>query len=192
MNGEDTGYLIYLALFLVFIGGSFLYSQRDRLGQSAQQAAIWALIFLGAIVAYGFKDTITGQLYPSTALQDGTEITFRKASNGHFHAGLTVNGQFVDFIVDTGATALVLNMRDAARVGINTEDLAFTGTARTANGITRTARVRLDEVRIGSIVDEGVVASVNEGQLDSSLLGMEYLSRFGEIRIAGDTLTLQR
>lgn len=192
MTGDDRAYMIYLGLFLLFIGGSYMYSQRGKLTQSIQQALIWLLIFSGIIVAYGFKDTLTAQLYPNRAITDGSEMTFRKSRDGHFYALLEVNGVPIDFVVDTGATNLVLTREDAAKVGIDVDDLAFTGRAYTANGVTGSARVRLDQVRLGDIQDFDVRAAVNEGEMFSSLLGMDYLSRYGEIRITGDTLTLER
>jgi aspartyl protease family protein len=55
-----------------------------------------------------------------------------------------------------------------------------------------TARVWLDEVRLGDIADTGVPAVVNGGEMPGSLLGMTYLDRFREVRIGGGALTLVR
>jgi aspartyl protease family protein len=55
-----------------------------------------------------------------------------------------------------------------------------------------TARVRLDEVRLGPIADRSVPAVVNGGEMDGSLLGMSYLDRFAEVRISDGELVLQR
>ncbi len=193
MNADETANIIYLLILLLFVGSYFVYGQRDRLGQTALYAAIWGLVFVGVMIAYSFKDTLTGQLFPSAAIEqsDGA-IVFRKANDGHFHASLTINDQPIEFLVDTGATNLVLNKRDARKVGINPDTLAYLGRAYTANGVTGSASVRLKKVEIGSIEDRDVAASVNEGNLDTSLLGMDYLSRFGEIVIKGETLTLRR
>lgn len=192
MSGDDTAYLVYLGLLLLFVGGYFLYDARERLSQTMQYAAIWGLIFAGVIIAYGLKDTLSQQLYPSAAAEFGNEIQFQKARDGHFHADLIINGQAITFLVDTGATSLVLSRTDAERVGIKTNRLAYLDRVNTANGVTGSARVRLDRVQMGPIDDRDVAASVNEGELSTSLLGMDYLSRFGEIRIRGDRLTLIR
>jgi aspartyl protease family protein len=103
-----------------------------------------------------------------------------------------VNGTPVDFVVDTGATDMVLSREDAARIGLDPGDLAYTGIASTANGQVRTARVRLDEVSLGGITDRGVTASVNAGEMSGSLLGMSYLHRFERIEIANGRLILER
>ena len=98
-----------------------------------------------------------------------------RAFDGHYYLTLDLNGVPVDFVVDTGATDMVLTRADAARIGLDPDALAYTGVAGTANGQVRTARVRLDEVSLGGILDRNLPASVNEGVMDTSLLGMSYL-----------------
>ena len=105
---------------------------------------------------------------------------------------LEVNGTPLRFIVDTGASDIVLSAEDAARAGLDTDRLAFVGVARTANGTVSTARVWLDEVRLGEMVDSSVPALVNGGEMSGSLLGMAYLNRFSEVRFGGGTVTLVR
>ncbi len=76
--------LFYLALLGMVIASGVFYNYRDRLGTALQHAAIWVLIFLGATIAYGFKDQLTSQLYPDTArsVNDRT-IALRQADDGH-------------------------------------------------------------------------------------------------------------
>ena len=98
----------------------------------------------------------------------------------------------VDFIVDTGASNVVLSQQDAERVGIDTDTLIYGGRASTANGEVRTARVMLQDVRLGELDEGSLRAFVNEGELDSSLLGMSYLRRFGRVEITPNMLVLER
>lgn len=193
MTGDDTGRLIYLILLGCVVGSYFFVSGRKNLGETARAASLWVFIFLGVIVAYGLwndvKDTVLPQQSVSAA--QGV-IEAPRRSDGHFYLTLHVGEVPVEFVVDTGATDVVLSLQDAGRVGISQDELIFSGQASTANGIVRTARVRLEDVRVGEI-DEGTVrASVNEGELDTSLLGMSYLQRFGRIEIKGDRLLLER
>jgi aspartyl protease family protein len=92
--------------------------------------------------------------------------------------------------VDTGATDMVLSHEDARRAGIEPEALTYLGSADTANGVVRTARVTLDEVAIEGILDRNIDAVVTDGALDSSLLGMNYLHLFSRIEIADGELIL--
>jgi aspartyl protease family protein len=190
---DSLARLLYLGALLLFVGGFVLWGSRRRLGRNLRDLAIWALILAMAVIAYGFRDTLRQQLVPAAMVQTGPGVVeLRRGSDGHFHANLEVNGQRVRFMVDTGASDVVLSRRDAERVGLDPDGLAYLGTARTANGTVATATVRLGLVQLGEIRDTGVRASVTEGGLDSSLLGMSYLDRFSSIEISGDTMRLRR
>lgn len=195
MSADDTASLVYLLLLLLLVAGSYLVVSRGRLGQVLTQAALWALIFLGMIAAYGLWPDIRTAILPSQAAvvtPEGAAVSVPRAINGHYYLDLRINGTPVTFTVDTGATDLVLSREDARRVGIEPEDLAYLGSADTANGTVRTARVTLDEVALEGIVDRGVRAVVTDGALDGSLLGMSYLHLFSRIEIAGGELVLTR
>lgn len=193
MTGDDTGRLIYLVLLGCVIGGYFFLSGRQRLGETARAAALWGFIFIGVIVAYGLWNDVQRTVLPTqTVFSEGGQIEAPRRGDGHFYLTLSVDGTPIEFVVDTGATDVVLSKQDARRVGIEPDTLVYGGRALTANGEVRTARVRLQNVTVGEI-DEGTVrASVNDGELSVSLLGMSYLERFGRIEIRGDRLLLER
>jgi aspartyl protease family protein len=193
LDDPDTrARLLYLVALLVGVLGLFLYGRGQRLGRSLRDLAVWGLIILMVVIAYGFRDTLRSQLFPAAMVQTGDGIELRRASDGHFHAELEVNGRPVRFMVDTGASDVVLSRRDAERVGIDPARLAYLGIARTANGTMATASVRLGTVRFGDFADTDVPASVSGGALDVSLLGMSYLDRFARIEIEGDRMLLRR
>ncbi|MCP5087060.1 MAG: TIGR02281 family clan AA aspartic protease [Rhodobacteraceae bacterium] len=193
MSGDDLAYLSYAGLFLLVFGSGFLYSRRGKMGQTLQMAAIWALIFVGIIIVYGFKDTLQGQLFPGQAqLTESGGYSLARSADGHFYLTLDVNEQAIEFMVDTGASGIVLTQEHARVIGLDPDHLSYLGQASTANGMVATAPVTLDSIRLGDIEDTRVRASVNGGEMEESLLGMDYLSRFGEIRIKGDTMTLVR
>lgn len=195
MTPDDYGSLLYLGLLLLLIGGSYLLASRGRMGQVLTQAAIWALIFLGTIAAYGLWPEIRSAMIPtqqSLLTPEGQAVTVPRAVNGHYYLTLRINDVPVVFTVDTGATDLVLSRDDARAIGIRPEDLAYLGMAGTANGTVRTARVTLDEVALEQIVDRDVHAVVTDGELDGSLLGMSYLHNFSRLEIAEGELILTR
>ena len=193
MDSYDTGRLIYLVLLGSVIAAYFFVSNRDRLGQAARQAVLWGLIFLGVIAGYGLWGDIRNEVLPRQAvIGEGSGISVPRAPDGHFYLTLDINGTPVQFVVDTGATDIVLNQQDAARVGLDINSLAYTGIANTANGTVRIARARLGSIALGPIRDDNVFASVNEGALDTSLLGMSYLQRFDRLEISNGTLVLER
>ncbi|MEX0337508.1 MAG: TIGR02281 family clan AA aspartic protease, partial [Arenibacterium sp.] len=68
----------------------------------------------------------------------------------------------------------------------------FYNEARTANGVVRVAPVTLEKVALGPVSDRAFPASVNGGEMDTSLLGMRYLERFDRIEIRGNEMVLVR
>lgn len=192
MTGDDIARFLYLAILGSVIAGYFLLANRHRMGQMAQQAAIWALIFVGIAAGAALWQDVRSTSAGFQQIGESGEIEITRAADGHYHLTLGVNGTPIDFLVDTGATDLVLSVPDAERVGFDHGDLAFDGRARTANGIVRTASVTLDRVELAGQVDRNVRAQVSGGEMPGSLLGMSYLSDFATIRIEGDTMTLTR
>ena len=192
MSSDDTAQLIYLGLLAAALLSYFWVANRDQLGSMARAMVSWALIFLGVIAAYGLWDDVKTDIKPRAAMISTDVIEVPRARDGHYYLTLEINNQPVKFVVDTGATNIVLSTPDAQKLGFDSEDLVFTGIANTANGQVRTARVKLDEVRFGDMADTRVTAWINEGDLDISLLGMSYLNKFDEIAFSGNKLLLRR
>jgi aspartyl protease family protein len=118
-------------------------------------------------------------------------VTLGSDSNGHFFADGMVNGGRIRFLVDTGATNVVLSADDAHRLGIDYKQ-GSRAISQTANGRVIVYRVKLDNVVVGGITILNVDAVVTEGSgLDVALLGMSFLNRT-EIRREGENLMLTK
>lgn len=193
MTSDQIGSLIYLILLGLLVGSYFLVSTRVDLGRLTRHAVLWGLIFLGVAVGAGLWQDIrqTSALHQSVT-EDGEQITLNRRPDGHFHMAMRVNGVPMEFLVDTGATQIVLSIPDAQKIGINTDELVYLGRASTANGKVETARVTLDRMELDALVDTNIPAHVSKGNMPGSLLGMSYLSRFQSITITGDKLVLTR
>lgn len=193
MTDMDWGNLIYLALLGSALAAWYVVHNRQSLGRTLQQAVAWALIFVAVIAAIGVWDDIRSAVRPGMAtVVQGHRIEVPRARDGHYYMTLDINGTPVSFLVDTGASEVVLTARDAKRAGVDMGRLIYSGRAMTANGEVRTAPVWLDAVELGGITDTGVRAWVNEGEMDMSLLGMSYLGRFSRLEITGQALVLER
>ena len=189
----ETGQILG-ALFMALIVIAMVLQLGGRgLHRTLQNAAIWALIFVGAIAAAGLWDDISGDLTPrqATFATEG-RVEVPRSFDGHYYLTLDVNGSPVNFVVDTGATEIVLRKEDAVAVGLDLDTLQYFGRANTANGEVKTALVRLNSVSIGGIGDSNVPAYVNDGDLFQSLLGMSYLSRWDKLEIQDNKLVLTR
>ena len=193
MDSIETGHLVYLIILGIAVAGWFIAENRYSLGRTVRVALAWGFIFLGVVAGYGLWDDIRDDVMPRQAVyHEDARVEVPRAFDGHYYLRLDLNGVPVDFVVDTGATDIVLTRADAARIGIDPDSLAYTGIAGTANGEVRTARVRIGEVSLGGITDFDLPVSVNDGEMDTSLLGMAYLQRFERIEISGGRLVLER
>jgi aspartyl protease family protein len=181
-----------LILILGTAVAGWLFTDNRSFGRVMKMSISWGLIFLATIAAVGLWDDTNRAFTPQQSmLEDGTRIEVPRDPSGHFHLIVEVNGVPVDFLVDTGATDIVLTMRDAERVGLKPENLAFIGRARTANGTVSTASAAVDSFRLGALNFDRIRLSVNGGEMEQSLLGMSFLGRVGRLEIAGNTLILE-
>lgn len=193
MSSWQTGHFTYLVLLAVAVLFWFVTNHRQSFRKTVQQGMAWALIFIGIIAAYGMWGDIRSTVMPQASVfSEAGRVVIPRSPDGHYRLKLAVNGVPIDFVVDTGASNIVLSQKDAASAGLEPENLPYFGRALTANGEVKTAPVILGEIRLGDMVDTRVRAQVNGGELDQSLLGMSYLDRWQEITIRDGKLVLQR
>ena len=192
MNNAQTADAIYLSLLGGALLLTYVLASRTNIGQMLQQMGIWVLIFMGAIAVIGIWPEIKSTVTPRQSVVDGTTIVLPRSRDGHYYLTLDINNVPVQFVVDTGATQVVMTQKDAKRIGLNPLTLSYLGIANTANGTVRTAAVLLETVSLGTMKDTRVRAVVNDGQMNGSLLGMTYLNRFDSITIKNGELILSR
>ncbi len=189
-------------LILAAVGTRFI-GNGQPLSQTLRHAGFWIIIGIGLIGAYqyrfafqDFTSKVSLGLVPSrphTATgEDGAlSVIIGKAANGHFEVDAQVNGQATSFMIDTGASGIVLSSNDASNIGINANDLSFIVPVSTANGSAMAAPVNLDQLVIGGIVRKNLRALVaQQGRLDQSLLGMDYLNTLSSFTVKQDEMLL--
>ncbi|WP_255988689.1 retropepsin-like aspartic protease family protein [Chitinolyticbacter albus] len=112
------------------------------------------------------------------ANQEGASIVLSPDAKGHFFSQVTINGNSVAGMVDTGATHLSMNTAQAQRLGIDYAK-GEPALSRTANGTVKAWVVQLPQVKIGNVSVYNVPAGVREGGDDTPLLiGTSFLNRF--------------
>lgn len=112
-------------------------------------------------------------------------------SRGHFITDGAINGNTLQFLVDTGATLVTLSSSEARRLGINYLS-GKRALSQTANGVVSAYRIQIDTVRVGDITAHNVDAIVIEGNgLPITLLGMSFLNRM-DMKRDGLTMTLTK
>lgn len=190
MESEQISRIIYISLILAALAGWLIVEYRGRMGAALRALLAWGLIFIGVAAGYGLWTDIARQS-GGAQMVTANRIEVPRAGDGHYYLTLQVNGRPLAFMVDTGASNIVMSRDDARAVGIDPEGLAFIGSANTANGTVRTARVRLDSLQLGEFEDGGMTAFVTEGEMNGSLLGLDYL-RHWRIEIEDGRLILTR
>jgi aspartyl protease family protein len=191
MDHADNAQLVYSVVILVALVIGYFTSQRHSNAPTIQYALTWIGIFFVLVIAYSFKERIMGELVPSRAISEQGQLVIRQSKDNHFYIDILVNGKQINFLVDTGASDIVLNTNDAVAVGLDLNRLKFNKIYNTANGQVRGASARVGRMQIDKVIFNDVPVSVNEGELNVSLLGMSFLDRFQSFKIDGERLYLE-
>lgn len=117
--------------------------------------------------------------------------SLRKEGDGHYWASARVNDMPVKFLVDTGASLVVLTERDARRIGINTDKLQRTAEVRTAAGRVKASTTTIAEIRIDDVSIRNVPAVIIEEGLEHSLLGMSFLNRLDRWDVTPSAIVIE-
>lgn len=167
-----------LAIGAVF--GALAAGVAGRVGQAAADP----------IAAPSARAVIVDSAQPAAAGTSDDSSSTARASDGLFYVTATVNGRPVRFLVDTGASVIVLTAADAAAVGAAPDAARFNAKVETAGGKAAMAWTTLDQVSLAGRDVKGLRAAVVRQGLGVSLLGQNMLARMGSVRIEGDRLEL--
>ncbi len=118
----------------------------------------------------------------------GAEIVIPAGRNGHFLVTAEIEDVEILFLVDTGASQVILTIEDAERLGYRVDSLEFSDRFQTANGTIQGAPLRLSGLRIGDLEIEDLRASVIRAPMPTSLLGMSFLSRLEGFEVGEEGL----
>lgn len=133
---------------------------------------------------------LVSQVGRPPAIASHGETLIARDSSGQFRLDLTINGQQLPFLVDTGADAVTLTIDSARAVGLHVDPQSFTEVAMGAGGPVKGARIVIDRIEIGGRSLTGVEGLVLEG-LETNLLGQSALSQLGGVDLRGDQMVLR-
>lgn len=192
--------IVYLIGLLALVSSGVAARRRSRWRETAKHIGAWIAIALIAVAGYGYRfgikavgERILGELAPGYGVATGqASVVFRVGGDGHFRVRAVIDGVALDLLVDTGASEVVLNRRDARRLGYDPDALAYSRLYSTANGMVRGAPVTISEITIGPIRLTNVAASINQAPMGGSLLGMSFLGRLGAFEVSNGSLTMRQ
>jgi aspartyl protease family protein len=155
------------------------------------------LLVLGVSAVVAYKDPDRAARASDTASVSWRQreptyaVQIPRGSNGEFAVQARINGIAAAMVVDTGATSVVLTYETAKAIGLPLELLEYNVDVQTASGHTRAARLWLDRIAIGKMVERSVPALVvGQGQMKANLLGMSFLDRLESFEVRADHLLL--
>ena len=129
----------------------------------------------------------------TVAQSNSRSVSIPRGAGGHFLTDGRINGQRVDFMVDTGASVVALNEKSAARFGLRPSPGDYKATVNTANGTIRAARTRIAMVELGGLVVRDVEAMVlPDTALSENLLGLSFLSKLKRYEYANGKMVLEQ
>ena len=154
----------------------------------------------GAVVAYGDSDQIAVVRHKvshmfrgsaAAALAPAPAVHVQRGQGGEYALRARINGVTAPMVIDTGATSVVLTWETAKAIGLPLEMLDYDVDVETAGGRTKAARLTLDRLAVGPLVEKSVPALVvPRGQMKTNLLGMSFLDRLESWGVRSDTLLL--
>jgi len=160
------------------------------------------VLFVGAYAARYVDKTIVERPQAAAAhpaeeprQSSGGQHTMVLSSDraGHFQVDARVDGRSIDFMVDTGASLVILRESSAAQMQIFPKPADYTARVSTANGTIKAAPTTLDRIEIGDITVFDVQALVLPDEvLGQNLLGVSFLSRLKRYEYANGRMVLEQ
>lgn len=190
MNTNDTGSLIYLGVLGAILIFSFL-SWKNSFSKFIRFGLIWFVIFLLAILLALFWENYLYKKTNVDNLKNGqNELVLTRSGDGHFYINLDINNHPIDFLVDTGASSIILSNNDGKKLGFDKEALKYWKSANTANGEILISPIILDQIKMGPISYSNVKAFISQKNMKKSLLGMSFINRFKKLEINQSKMTI--
>lgn len=170
---------ILIAIAIPLLGaGALMYGDSSRLTWIQKTMAATATDVTGALGSYTRSKL--------------RAVDIPRKSSGEFAVRAKINNYPAPMVVDTGATSVVLSYETAKALGLPLELLDYDVELETAKGRTRAARLTLDRLAIGTVVERSVPALVvPRGHSRTNLLGMSFLDRLESWEVRADKLTIR-
>lgn len=151
----------------------------------------------GAVVAYKDPERVArasdsvSDMLRKRAVSPARAVQIARGQTGEFALHARINGVNAPMVIDTGATSVVLTWETAKAAGLPLELLEYNVDVETAGGHTKAARLTLDRLAVGKLVERSVPALVvPRGQMKTNLLGMSFLDRLESWEVRADRLML--
>lgn len=199
MNMMEDGPSLIWGVVCVLLLVSSLAARRLPMGQVAKMALAWVAIFAAMFAIFSFRfefQAIWERVksdFAGTAGQtvSGEAIELKRQDGGHYWLQVEINGNPVNFMIDSGATTTAMNASTANETGVNVDTDGYPVMIETANGTVTAKRGVVQSLEIGphKLTDHKVVVSESFGE--TNVLGMNFLDGMKSWKVEGNIMTLQ-
>ena len=199
MNVMEDGPSIIWGVTCIILLVASLAARRLPLGQLGKMILGWIAIFAALFVIFSFRfeflsvwDRVKADFSGSAGQNiSGEAIAVRRQDDGHYWLQVSVNGNPVRFMIDSGATTTAVNANTAAETNVEVDFDGFPIIIETANGRVTAKRGSIKTLQIGphKIPDHHVVVSDSFGE--TNVLGMNFLDSMKSWKVEGNVMTLQ-
>jgi aspartyl protease family protein len=199
VSKQDEPYLVYMIGWFALVSAGFVFARRVRFGEAGRNIAIWVAVTAVLVLGYSYRDALSAvgariqsEFLPGDPVSTASHtMVLTQDSDGDYFVFGSANGTRIRFLVDTGASDIVLSPADAKRLGFDVASLSYVSGYETANGIGAGARVTLNTLSVGPFTLWNVTADVNRTDMRGSLLGMAFLKRMKSFEFNGRQLILR-
>jgi aspartyl protease family protein len=143
----------------------------DELPGTFKVVILWLLVGAAVFLAFQWYQR---EQRATQFRAEGDVIEIRRGDDGHYHWPGTINGQAVDFLVDTGATGTAIPAALARELRLESEGKTR---ASTAGGAVVGDIARADLVLQGGVRVDRLRIVALPGLSGNPLLGMDVLGR---------------
>lgn len=197
VSSSDFAQIIYILILIILLTIG-LINQKITANKVIKYLLIWVLIASIAILAYSFrhnvsdiKDQVVTDLFPSKAVnKNNRQLTISISQDNHFYIILKIKNKDIKFMIDTGASEVIIDKKIAHEIGFDLKNLYYDKVFYTANGQVSGASILFEEIDISGIKFRNISASISSAELPIPLLGMSFLKKFKKYEFYRDKLVL--
>jgi aspartyl protease family protein len=197
ISSHEWSNVIYILILIVLLIMGF--SRKDLpIKKVFEFTGLWIVFALVALVLYSYrfeiieiKDRVLSDLFPAKAINKNQEqLILNIAQDGHYYLNVKIKNNEVRFMIDTGASDVVIDEKIALKLGYDLKKINYNKVFQTANGQSYGASISFDEVDVSGVKFYNVQASITNSDLVIPLLGMSFLQKFYKYEFFRDKLIL--
>lgn len=184
-----TPEIVYPLVLLVWFSGGVWAAFRSNSGQFMRIALGWVMVFTALYFAYNFYQDYKNHRIAQQTEGQAPDFIMQKIGN-HFYTDAYVNDVRISFMLDSGASMVVLTKQAAQKAGINVDKINNRILLSTANGEKLEKVTYVKEIRLGNIIATNIRVAISEEGLDENLLGQNFMSEVSKKVEVGNELRL--